>query len=82
MSQQLVNGSYRNSDVTFTFRMSDRYAVVSEPFNGKHKKPQDVRSRLARKQHWRERNADKVAIENLRKRILENLRKMNRENGF
>jgi hypothetical protein len=52
----MVNGSYRKSDVTFTFRMSDRYAVVSEPFHGKHKKPQDVRSRLARKQHWRERN--------------------------
>ena len=56
MSQQLVNGSYRKLDVTFTFRMSDRYAVVSEPFHGKHKKPQDFRSRLARKQHWRERN--------------------------
>ena len=56
MSQQLVNGSYRKGDVTFTFRMSDRYAVVSEPLNEKHKKPQDVRSRLARKQHWRERN--------------------------
>lgn len=56
MAQQLVNGSYRKSDVTFTFRMSDRYAVVSEPFQGKHKKPQDFRSRLARKQHWRERN--------------------------
>lgn len=59
MAQQLVNGSYRKSDVTFTFRMSDRYAVVSEPFQGKHKKPQDVRSRLARKQHWRERNEAK-----------------------
>ena len=56
MSQQLVNGSYRKSDVTFTVRMSDRYAVVSEPLHGKHKKPQDIRSRLARKQHWRERN--------------------------
>lgn len=56
MAQQLVNGSYRKGDVTFTFRMSDRYAVAGEPFNGKHKKPQDVRSRLARKQHWRERN--------------------------
>ena len=56
MAQQLVNGSYRKSDVTFTFRMSDRYAVVSDPFKGKHKKPQDRRSRLARKQHGRERN--------------------------
>lgn len=59
MAQQLVYGSYRKSDVTFTFRMSDRYAVVSEPFQGKHKKPQDVRSLLARKQHWRERNEAK-----------------------
>ena len=66
MSQQLVNGSYRKSDVTFTFRMSDRYAVVSDPFCGKHKKPQDVRSRLARKQHWRERNTDMVIIQKLR----------------
>lgn len=72
MAQQLVNGSYRKSDVTFTFRMSDRYAVVSEPFQGKHKKPQDVRSRLARKQHWRERNTDKLAIENVRKMLREN----------
>lgn len=72
MAQQLVYGSYRKGDATFTFRMSDRYAVVSEPFKGKHKKPQDVRSRLARKQHWRERNTDKVAIENVRKMLREN----------
>ena len=72
MAQQLVNGSYRKGDVTFTFRMSDRYAVVSDPFKGKHMKPQDVRSRLARKQHWRKRNADKVAIENVRKMLREN----------
>lgn len=77
MAQQLVNGSYRKSDVTFTFRMSDRYAVVSEPFQGKHKKPQDVRSRLSRKQHWRERNADKVAKENVRKLIRKKLEKYN-----
>lgn len=56
MAQQLVNGSYRKGDVTYTFRMSDRYAVVSDPLKGKHKKPQDIRSRLKRKAHWRERN--------------------------
>ena len=55
MAQQMVNGSYRKGDVTFTFRMSDRYAVVSEPRKGKHKKPQDIRSKIARKAHWRER---------------------------
>lgn len=56
MAQQLVNGSYRKGDVTFTYRMSDRYAVVSDPFKGKHKKPQDIRSKIKRKAHWRERN--------------------------
>ena len=56
MAQQLVNGSYRKGDVTFTYRMSDRYAVVSDPFKGKHKKPQDILSKIKRKAHWRERN--------------------------
>lgn len=55
MAQQLVNGSYRKGDVTFTFRMSDRYAVVSEPFKGKHKKPQDRKTILLRKLHWKAR---------------------------
>lgn len=36
MSQQMVNDSYYNGSVTFTNRMSDRYAVVGEPFHGKH----------------------------------------------
>lgn len=58
MAQQLVNGSYRKRDVTFTYRMSDRYAVVGEPFNGKHKKPQDVKSKIKRKLHWIERRAN------------------------
>lgn len=56
MAQQLFNGSYRKGDVTFTYRMTDRYAVVSDPFKGKHKKPQDIRSKINRKAHWRERN--------------------------
>ena len=56
MAQQLVNGSYRKSDVTFTFRMSDRYAVVSDPFCGKHKKPQDSASIAKRRTHWKIRN--------------------------
>ncbi len=36
MSQQMVNGSHYNGSVTITNRMSDRYAVVGEPFKGKH----------------------------------------------
>lgn len=36
MSQQMVNGSHYNGSVTITNRMSDRYAVVGEPFHGKH----------------------------------------------
>lgn len=52
MAQQLVNGSYKKGDQTFTFKMSDRYAVVGEPFHGKHLKPQDVKSKLRRHTHW------------------------------
>jgi hypothetical protein len=52
MAQQMVNGSYYKQSQTFTFRMSDRYAVVGEPFNGKHLKPQDVKSKLRRHMHW------------------------------
>lgn len=36
MSQQMVNGSHYEGSVTITNRMSDRYAVVGEPFHGKH----------------------------------------------
>ena len=57
MAQQLVNGSERRSDVTITHRMSDRYAVIGEPFKGKHLKPQDSASKARRKQHWKERLA-------------------------
>lgn len=49
MAQQLVNGSYRKGDVTYTYRMSDRYAVVGEPFKGKHKKSQTKEALLKRK---------------------------------
>ena len=55
MAQQLVNGSKRESDVTITCRMSDRYAVVGEPLKGKHLKPQDPASKARRKLHWEER---------------------------
>lgn len=56
MAQQMVNGSYYKGSKTITNRMSDRYAVVSEPMRGKHKKPQDVDSLRKRKLHWRLRN--------------------------
>ena len=56
MSQQLVNGSERHSDVTITNRMSYRYAVVNPPFEGKHRKPQDEISLMKRKAHWAIRN--------------------------
>lgn len=36
MSQQMVNGSHYDGSVTITYRMSDRYAVVGEPYKGKH----------------------------------------------
>ena len=56
MSQQMVNGSIYNGSVTITNRMSERYAVVSEPFHGKHKKPQTDYYKSKRKAHWKIRN--------------------------
>ena len=61
MAQQMVNGSYYKQSQTFTNRMTYRYAVVNEPFHGKHLKPQDVKSKLRRHMHWIDRkcgNAD------------------------
>lgn len=43
MAQQMVNGSYYNGNITVTNRMTDKYAVVGEPFLGAHRKPQDAR---------------------------------------
>ena len=45
MSQQMVNGSHYDGSVTFTNRMSDRYAVVGEPFKGKHRLTEAQRKR-------------------------------------
>lgn len=53
MAQQMVNGSRHDGDVTYTNRMSSKYAVVNPPFEGKHKKPQDPESLLKRKIHFR-----------------------------
>lgn len=58
MAQQMVNGSRYEGSKTVTNRMSDRYAVVSEPFKGKHKKPQDNASLLRRKIHWKMRSGN------------------------
>lgn len=52
MAQQMVNGSFYRGSVTHTFRESDPYAVVGEPYNGKHKKPQDRESLARRKTNW------------------------------
>lgn len=63
MSQQMVNGSHYDGSRTFTNRMSDRYAVVSEPFKGKHKKPQDAKTKAKRKARWRERKFGLIVAE-------------------
>lgn len=60
MAQQMVNGSMHRGSTTYTNRMSQRYAVVGEPYNGKHKKPQDPASLKKRKLHWWMRNAGLV----------------------
>ena len=52
----MVNGSFHNGPVTYTYRMSDRYAVVGEPYKGKHRKPQTMKAKLKRKLHWANRN--------------------------
>ena len=57
MAQQMVNDSHYDGSVTITNRMSDRYAVVGEPFRGKHLKPQDPARLARRKAHWKARNA-------------------------
>lgn len=58
MAQQMVNGSHYKGSETITNRMSDRYAVVSEPLKGKHKKPQDRAALLRRKVRWKLRNGE------------------------
>lgn len=60
MAQQMVNGSYYKGSVTITNRMSERYAVVNSPFQGKHKKPQDPESLRRRKAHWKWRKESKT----------------------
>lgn len=64
MSQQMINGSHYEGSTTFTVRMSNRYAVVGEPFHGKHAKPQDAKSLIKRKLHWVERkqNTDEITV--------------------
>lgn len=59
MAQQMVNGSMHRGSITITNRMTQRYAVVSPPLEGKHKKPQDAQSIARRKCHWAERNSSK-----------------------
>lgn len=45
MSQQMVNGSHYDGGITVTNRMTDRYAVVNPPEQGKHRKTQAQRER-------------------------------------
>ena len=45
MSQQMVNGSHYDGDITVTNRMTDRYAVVNPPEQGKHRKTEEQRAR-------------------------------------
>lgn len=42
MAQQLVNGSHRKGDVTITNRMTQRYAVVNPPGEGKHHRDKPI----------------------------------------
>ena len=62
MSQQMVNGSRYDGSRTLTNRMSDRYAVVGEPYKGKHLKPQDNKSKEKRKWHWALRKSNNTSV--------------------
>ena len=62
MAQQMVNGSRYDGSTTITNRMTDRYAVVNPPFQGKHMKPQDPVSKQKRKEHWRLRKLNRIAV--------------------
>lgn len=62
MAQQMVNGSRYSGSTTITNRMTDRYAVVNPPFQGKHLKPQDPDSVKKRKEHWRIRKLNRVTV--------------------
>ena len=53
MAQQMVNGSRHDGSVTFTNRMSRRYAVVGTPGLGKHRKHGEEAER--KRQMWHER---------------------------
>ena len=63
MAQQMVNGSKYDGSRTLTNRMSDRYAVVGEPYKGKHRKPQTREYKERRKRNWFLRNIPKVIPE-------------------
>lgn len=52
MAQQMVNGSYYKGSTTVTVRMTNRYAVVNPPLEGKHKKPQNPAAIARRHSHW------------------------------
>lgn len=64
MAQQMVNGSHYDGSVTITNRMSARYAVVGEAYNGKHKKPQTPEAKAKRKWQWALRNLGKAVAKN------------------
>ena len=62
MSQQFHNGGHHDGSKTVSIRDSYRYAVVNEPNQGKHKKPQITKYKINRKLRWILRNKLKTAI--------------------
>ena len=64
MAQQMVNGSRHDGSVTFTYPMSNRYAVVGQPFKGKHLKSQDPLALKKRKDRWILKNLSRNKADN------------------
>ena len=56
MAQQMVNGSKYKGSVTVMNRMTDRYAVVGKPNNGKHHLNPNSSTVKNRKKRWANRN--------------------------
>ncbi len=52
MAQQFHNGGKHDGAKTVSIRDTYRYAIVNDPFTGKHRKPQTAIYRQQRKIHW------------------------------
>ena len=60
MAQQFHNNGAHVGSKTISNRDTYKYAVVNDPFCGKHKKPQTSQYRSRRKLRWAMRNGENL----------------------